>query len=187
MIAFHGSKKGGHWSGSMREPTADGDCRIAAPDHTGHGQLFLGDKNAIFFHMSSCQSMTDVNLPNTWRFFEDPVDSPHNGRRLHQATGFHGMMGIGPGYDADYLAFALAGQFESIKDAWMDTMYHPNMSNQKCPIAYAVGTGKNDCFDRIDNETYHTVFSDPAGTEEYCYYYFDGCHPVAAGVFTPPQ
>jgi len=174
--------------GLMRKLAADGkDCNITAPDAPGNGQLFLGDVEAEFFHMSSCNSMNDNNMPNTWRFFEDPVDSPGNGRRLHQATGFHGMMGIGSGYDVDYLLFSMSAQFASIKDAWMDTMYHPEMANVKCPVAYAVGTSKNNCFTRIDHESYHNVYSDPSAINYYCYYYYDKCDPASQGPFTPPE
>lgn len=188
MIGLHGGDSGKHWYGLMRKLAADGkDCHITAPDAPGNGQLFLGDMEAEFFHMSSCNSMNDNNMPNTWRFFEDPVDSPGNGRRLHQATGFHGMMGIGSGYDVDYLLFSMSAQFASIKDAWMDTMYHPEMANVKCPVAYAVGTSKNNCFTRIDHESYHNVYSDPSAINYYCYYYYDKCDPASQGPFTPPE
>jgi hypothetical protein len=189
MIGFHGGDTGKHWQGLMRKNggSSVNDCYIDAPDAPGNGELFLGDMDAEFFHMSSCNSMDDNNMPNVWRMFEDPVDSPVNGRRLHQATGFHGMMGIGSSYDIDYFLFGFAAQYASIKDAWMDTMYHPEMENVKCPVAYAVGTNKNNCFTRIDNETYKNVYSDPSSLGYYCYYYYDKCDPAAEFPFTPPE
>jgi len=189
MIGLHGASRQGRWRGTMLSNggPAINDCYIEAPDASGHGEFFVGDNDAEFLHLSSCQGMTDHDLPNKWRLFEDPVDSPKNGRRLHEATGFHGMMGIGPGYDSDYSMFAITAQFVSIKDAWMDTMHHPNMENQKCPVAYAIGTSTKDCFHRIDNETYKNVFSDPGPINTYCYYYYDKCDPAAGSPFTPPQ
>jgi hypothetical protein len=69
----------------------------------------------------------------------------------------------------------------------MDTMYHPEMENVKCPVAYAVGTSKNNCFNRIDSENYYNVLSDPSAINYYCYYYYDKCHPAEQGPFTPPE
>src|SRR5262249_32548834 len=115
MIGLHGSEVGHHWEGLMRKPGSDGSCHIDAPESPGDGAgLFLGDMDAMFFHFSSCHSMDDDDMPNKWRLFEDPMDSPGNGRRLHQADGFHGMMGIGSTYDPDYLVFAMAAQFATI-------------------------------------------------------------------------
>jgi hypothetical protein len=189
MIGLHGADTGTHWRGTLRKNggAAVNDCQIDAPDAPGNGELFLGDVDAEFLHLSSCNSMDDGNMPNVWRMFQDPVDSPVNGRRLHQATGFHGMMGIGDSYHADYALFAFSAQYGSIKDAWMDTMYHPEMENVKCPVAYAVGTSKNNCFTRIDNESYKNVYSDPSAINYYCYYFYDKCDPALEDPFTPPE
>jgi hypothetical protein len=48
----------------------------------------MGDNQTEFLHFSSCNSLDDDYMPTLWRLFEDP-DSALNGRRLHQATGFH--------------------------------------------------------------------------------------------------
>jgi hypothetical protein len=188
MLGLHGRDSGNHWAGALRRNggAAVNDCYIDAPE-SGSGELFFGDVDTEFLHLSSCNSLDDDNLPNAWRMLQDPVDSPKNGRRMHQVNGFHGMMGIGPGYYPDYTDFGILASVEPVKDAWQDTQYHPEMSNQKCPISYAVGNGKNDCFNRIQTESYANVGADPTAITYYCYYYFEGCDPAAEDTFTPPN
>lgn len=132
--------------------------------------------------------MDDDNLSNTWRMFVDPVDSPINGRRLHQANGFHGVMYIYSDWPQFYEDFADDAFDVSIKDSWMDN--HPLSSKggtDQCPISYAIGQSVNDCFNRIDNERYDNVFSDPAGASVYCYYYYRNCDPAGDGPFVDPN
>jgi len=197
MIFMHGSDSGNHWEGQLDVARTDGagrnDCRVEAPeaatDNGGGAELYVGDIDMEFLHFSSCNSMDDDNITNTWRLMRDPVDSPGNGRRLHQVTGFHGVMWIGPSLRSDYEDFADDAFEVSIKDAWMSNMYRDNMPNgvEQCPVAMAIGTDSTDCFNRIDNERYNNIFSDPSGNNTYCYYYFDGCDPAADGPFSDPN
>jgi Family of unknown function (DUF6345) len=187
MIGLHGGRSGRHWRGSLRRNGGPGvnDCNIDAPEGSS-GEFYMGNGEAVFVHLSSCHSMDDDSMLEVWRLFQDPQNPLARPDKLHVITGFHGMMGVGGTYGADYRDFAEAANTISIKDAWMDTMYHPEMSNVKCPVAYSVGTGPADCFARIDNSTYQSYGSDPESIAELCYYYYDGCDPASEGPFTPP-
>ena len=191
MLGMHGSDLNNHWRGSLRRNggASINDCFIDAAEGAATDELFAGDLDTEFLHFSSCNSMDDDNLPFTWHLFEDPVDSPKNGRRLHQATGFHGFMWIGGCCDDQYEDFAADAHTVSIKDAWMDNMYVTgiNGSATQCPVAYAVGANRTDCFYRIDNERYNNVFSDPSAIGYYCYYYYNGCDPDGETAFTDPN
>lgn len=192
MLGLHGGDSGNHWRGALRRNggASVNDCFIDASDGDGAAEeLRAGDVDTEFLHFSSCNSMDDDNLPFTWPLFQDAVDSPNNGRRLHQATGFHGFMWIGGCCDDQYEDFAADAFSVSIKDAWMDNMFVTgiNGSATQCPVAYAVGANRNDCFNRIDTERYNNVFSDPGSIGYYCYYYYAGCDPSGETAFVNPN
>ncbi len=191
IIGMHGSDSGNHWRGVLRRnggPTVN-DCRIDAPENWSGGEMRLGDYDLEFVHFSSCNSMDDDNLPHTYHMFGDADDTPENGRRLHQADGFHGIMWIGRCCDDQYEDFADDAHDVSIREAWMDNMYVTgiNGSATQCPVAYAVGRDRSDCFNRLDNERYNHVFSDPKDLGYYCYYYYDGCDPDGETAFVDPN
>jgi len=196
FIATHGFDSGGHWRGLMRfqGPTNDANCSIDAPE-AGSGELFLGDNDLEFLHLSSCNSMDDDNLGNTWRLFQDPVDSPQNGKRLHQANGFHGVMFIFCNWGFRYEDFAADAFAVSIKDAWMSNMYvasvsvdtdgdNVNETYEQCPVAYAVAPTFNECLSRIQNERYNLIMSDPASIGAVCAYFVNGCDPFGDAPFS---
>jgi hypothetical protein len=192
IIALHGADSGNHWRGSLRRNggASVNDCNIDGSESAvPGGELHAGDVDLEFLHLSSCFSMDDDNLPFTYFNFEDAVDSPVNGRRLHQLDGFHGIMYIGGCCDDQYEDFADDAFDVSIKEAWLDNMYVTgiNGSSTQCPVAYAVGRDRNDCFDRIDHERYNNVRSDPGAIGYYCYYYYDGCDPDGETPFTDPN
>ena len=175
MICLHGGDDGGYWRGSLRTNDGCDDCKIEARD-----ELRVGDVDLEFLHLSSCHSMDDNMVANAWRVFQDP-DSAYNGRRLHQLDGFNGCMWIGSSFISDYDDFADDAFDMSIKDAWMDNMYRTNINAEnytQCPIAYAVGTDSSDCFNRLENERYDNVYSDPGAIGYYCYYYYGNCDPA---------
>ncbi len=175
MICLHGGDDGGYWRGSLRTDDGCDNCKSEARD-----ELRVGDVDLEFLHLSSCHSMDDNMTANAWRVFQDP-DSAYNGRRLHQLDGFHGCMWIGSSFVDDYEDFADDAFDMSIKDAWMDNMYRTNINAEnytQCPIAYAVGTSSSDCFNRLDNERYDNVYSDPGNIAYYCYYYYVDCDPA---------
>ena len=199
MIFMHGSDKDNHWRGKLRfnGGAAVNDCRIDAPEAATEGgaggELYVGDRDMEFLHISSCKSMDDDNLSNTWRLMRDPVDSPNSGARLHQVDGFHGLMWIGSSFRPDYEDFAEDAFSTSIKNAWLDNMYRNNIEDkdgdkhEQCPVAYAIGTSKSDCFNRIDKERYNNIFSDPGPIGYYCYYYIKGCDPAGETTFKNPN
>lgn len=195
MIGTHGFDSGGHWRGLMRfQNTGDANCSIDAPE-AGSGELFLGDADLEFLHLSSCNSMDDDNLGNTWRFFQDPVDSPASGKRLHQANGFHGVMFIFCNWGFRYEGFAADAFAGSIKDAWLSNMYVASVSvdtdgdminetYEQCPVAYGVAPTFNECLTRLQNEQYDVVMTDPASIGAVCAYAFTGCDPFADNPFS---
>ncbi len=196
MIFMHGSDKDNHWRGKLRDKDAAevNHCYIDAPEAATEGgggaEMFLGDIDMEFMHFSSCNSMDDDNLTNAWRVFRDPADSPGNGRRLHQADGFHGFMWIGSSLRQDYEDFADDAFSVSIRESWMDNMYRVNMGDNnadQCPVAYAIGSNRSDCFNRLDNERYNNIFSDPSSNAHYCYYYYEGCDPDGDDPFVDPN
>ena len=187
MLGMHGGDSGNHWRGSLRRDggASVNDCRIDANESGGTDEMYLGDWDLEFLHLSSCNSMDDDNLSNTWRYFRDPFDSPGHGRRLHQADGFHGFMWIGGCCDDQYEDFAADAHTVSIRDAWIDNMYVTGINGYatQCPVAYAVGTTADDCLDRLRNERYNNVYSDPGSINYYCYTYYVGCDPDGEGPF----
>jgi len=186
MIFMHGFDAGEVWGGVLRRNTGPGaSCRVTFPDHSYNGDMRMGDVDLEFLHMSSSDSLDKDNLAYTWRVFQDPADSPSNGRRLHQLTGFHGFMWIGGCCDDQYEDFSSDAHTVPIRDAWMDNMYVTGINGNKnqCPVAYAVGTDLADCFARIDHERYNNAYSDPSSIGYYCYYYYAGCDPEGKGSF----
>lgn len=191
MLGLHGGDSGNHWIGALRRNggASVNDCFIDAPETPGGNEMRVGDIDTEFLHFSSCNSMDDDNLPFAYHMFQDIDDSPNNGRRLHQANGFHGLMWIGGCCDDQYEDFADDAHDVSIREAWMDHMFVTgiNGSSTQCPVAYGVGSNRNDCFNRLDNERYNNVFSDPSSIGYYCYYYYNGCTPAGETAFTDPN
>lgn len=188
MIFGHGADLGDHWGMVVRNQGAGNSCWIEQP---GAGDIanamYAGDYDLEFLAISSCFSMDDDNMPFTWHTFRDPVDTPVNGRRLHQLDGFHGIMWIGGCCDDQYGDFAEDAHWMSMKSAWMSNMYVTgiNGSATQCPVAYAVGANRTDCLLRLSFERYNLVFSDPSAIGYYCYSYYPGCDPSGEDPFTP--
>lgn len=190
MVFGHGADIGDHWGMVMRNPGVNGNCWI---EHPGAGdppfRMYAGDYDLEFLHISSCNSMDDDNLTQTWRAFRDPVDSPNNGRRLHQMDGFHGWMWIGSSLDNNYREFAEDAFWLSMKTAWLINHYETGINGwaDQCPVAYAVGQNSTDCFNRIGSERYNWIYSDPGPIGYYCYWYYNGCDPGGETPFVDPN
>ena len=191
MLAFHGADKGKHWAGLLQVPTG-GDCFIHAPEGASTDAFFVGDADLEFLHFSSCHSMDDDNLNESWRMFAD-VDSPKNGHRLHQADGFHGVMAISSGRADDYEDFADDAHSVPIADAWLDNLYdeditYNNGSNgDQCPVALSVGGNLGEALTRLVLERYTFVFPDPSGNHFIAYLFYDRCDPVGDSPFVDPN
>jgi hypothetical protein len=170
LLFWHGAESGDIYRGSMRIPnTSNGNsCRIQ------RDQMQLGDSDLEFLALSSCQSMDDNQWKSWWQAF--------NG--LHQVDGFHGLMWIGSGMVDDYEDFADDAFDDSIADAWLDNMYRPNISgsDDQCPVAYGVGNGSNDLWNRIGNERYNNIYSDPVTYTRWGAVFIGGCDPAAETV-----
>ncbi|HKV12630.1 MAG TPA: DUF6345 domain-containing protein [Thermoanaerobaculia bacterium] len=193
MIGLHGGDSGKHWRGSLRQdgtPSASADCRIDAAEASG-GEMFVGDTDLEYLHLSSCHSMDDDNLSNTRYWFQDPVDSPGNGQRLHMATGFHGIMWISSGRDDDYEDFGWGGHM-LLGSIWMDEMYDSGVNGEyeQCPVAYSVGPSLDNCVHRLTTEGYMnldpTLQADPTSINYWCVQYYDGCDPKNESPFSLP-
>ncbi|MBI2571817.1 MAG: hypothetical protein HYV63_32810 [Candidatus Schekmanbacteria bacterium] len=184
IIATHGGDKDGHWRGRMRS-NASGrtDCRVDAPDpNSGSDEdLFVGDSDLEFLHFSSCHSMDDDNIGNTYRYF---YDSSTSSSRLHQANGFHGVMWIYSWEADNYEEFADDAYSVAISSAWQDNQYDGSVYDwenweyvEQCPVSYAIGSTGDDCETRLLNEQYDWQYGDPE-VQYTCYSYFDGCDPT---------
>ena len=186
MVFGHGADAGDHWAMINRNKGADGSCWIRHPGAgSTTGRMLAGDYDLEFLHISSCNSGDDDNLSLLWTAFRDPVDTPNNQRRLHQANVFHGWMWIGSSLDSNYRNFARDAHFMSIRSAWLYNHHENNISGNmdQCPVSYAVGSNQADCFNRLHNERYNYVFSDPSAIGYYCYSYFAGCDPGGETTF----
>lgn len=195
MIATHGADSGDHWAGTMRQPW-NGHCAL---DGGGSSDdMWVGDYDLEFLHLSSCYSADDDNLGGIREAMYDTVDSPGNGRRLHQWNGFHGIMWIGGGFDNDYEDFADDAHSVSMGRAWVSNHYNDSVDcswadpfgwfgtcQEQCPIAYAIGTSGSDALNRLRNERYNNVFSDPSGSNVYAYRYIRGCDSTGETAFNP--
>lgn len=169
IIALHGFENGNDYGGRVRVNEAGGgNCNIM------RSEMELGDSDLEFLHLSSCQSMDDNQWTSWWQAFG----------RQHQVDGFHGLMWIGNGLINDYEDFADDAFDSSIADAWLDNMYVPNISgsDDQCPVAYAVGANSSDMWNRIGNERYDNVFSDPSSIGWWGVIYNSGCDPAAETV-----
>ena len=165
MIGLHGADSSGVWSGSVRvDEAGSGDCAIR------RDEMQLGDSDLEFLHLSSCNSMDANQWSSWWQAFS----------RVHQVDGFHGFMWIGSGLISNYSDFADDAFGGSISDAWLDNHYVPNVSgsDDQCPVAYAVGANEADATNRLFNERYDNVFSDPSSIGWWHVTYILGCDPA---------
>jgi hypothetical protein len=168
MIGLHGADSSGVWSGSMRVNEAgSGDCSLR------RDEMEIGDSDLEFLHLSSCNSMDSNQWADWWRAFN----------RAHQVDGFHGFMWIGNSLISNYSNFASDAFDDAISDAWLDDHYVPNVSgsDDQCPVAYAVGANQADATNRLFNERYDNVFSDPTSIGWWHVTYIAGCDPANEG------
>lgn len=169
LLFWHGSESGNIYRGSMRLPNPnDNACRLFQDD------MELGDSDLEFLVLSSCQSMDDNQWSRWWQSFDG----------LHQVDGFHGLMWISSGYVGDYEDFADDAFDDNIADAWLDNLYRPNISgsSDQCPVAYGVGNGSTDLWNRMNNERYNNVFSDPVTFTRWGATFIRGCDPASETV-----
>ena len=165
MIGLHGADSSGVWSGTVRvDEAGSGDCSIR------RDEMQIGDSDLEFLHLSSCNSMDDNQWASWWQAFS----------RQHQVDGFHGFMWIGSGLISNYSDFADDAFGGSISDSWLDNHYVPNVSgsDDQCPVAYAVGANEADATNRLFNERYDNVFSDPSSIGWWHVTYILGCDPA---------
>jgi hypothetical protein len=182
MVAFHGTNANtdGRWCGEVivDEP-GGGNC------WTYQGHMEFGDVDLEFLHLSSCTSMSSDDWHPKW-------SSSFKG--VHQIDGFHGIMYIYSDWPPKYRAFARDAFYMPIALAWLDNLYvyrciiksqDPITVQRKdqCPVARGVGVGANgqaDCWNRMYNESYINVLSDPNNPTWHGVIYINKCEAVNA-------
>lgn len=188
IIALHGADSGNHWRGSLRVKDSSNECKLDAAEGSNEDDLFVGDKDLEFLHLSSCHSMDDDNINFVHRSFQDP-SSASTGARLHQMNGFHGLMYISRFYPGDYRDFADDAHDVPIQAAWLDNMYkwYVGGGDEQCPVSYSVGTSKADALNRLQTERYTNILSDPGGASAWAYSFYEGCDPTDESPFDDPN
>lgn len=170
LLFWHGSEDGDVYRGKMRVNEAgDGDCRLR------EDEMDLGDSDLEFLTLSSCQSLDDNQWKQWWKSFKG----------LHQLDGFHGLMWISSGRADDYEDFAEDAFDGPMADAWLDNLYDTGIGDDnvdQCPVAYGVGNGRTDLWNRMDNERYDNIFSDPTTHTRWGATFIIGCLPAAETV-----
>lgn len=195
MIATHGADSSDHWAGTMRDDWS-GHCVLDGGGSSD--EMWTGDYDAEFLHLSSCFSADDDNLSGIRHAMYDPIDTPNNGRRAHQWDGFHGIMWIGGSFDGDYEDFADDAHSISMGSAWVNNHYDSTVDcawwdpfgwggtcQEQCPVAYSIGSSQADALTRLNNERYNNVYSDPAGHSAWAYRYITSCDSVGETAFNP--
>jgi hypothetical protein len=188
LLALHGGDKDNHWRGKLRVLDSNNECRLDAAEGTAIDDLFVGDQDLEFLHLSSCNSMNDNNINFTARSFQN-ASSATSGSRLHQMNGFHGLMYIGPSYIDDYRDFAEEAHDVPLHIAWLDTMYRSNVGDgdEQCPVSFAIGSTRLDALNRLKTERYSHILSEPGGANAWAYSFFEGCDPTALEAFNDPN
>lgn len=175
MIALHGGNSNEatkfRWVGIVRVDQF-GDDGSLNNCGTFQGHMEFGDFDAEFIHLSSCNSMDKGDWYPDWA---------SSFKKVHQIDGFHGIMWISTGYNDEYKDFADDGFDMGIAFSWVENLYKYRKSNESmCPVAMAVGVGNNgqsSCWNRLNNEQYNSVFSDPTNPTYYGVIYIQGCNP----------
>ncbi|MGH1539487.1 MAG: hypothetical protein ACRBHB_03610 [Arenicella sp.] len=195
MLATHGSDSGDHWAGTMRDDWS-GHCVLDGGGSSD--EMWVGDFDAEFIHLSSCYSADDDNLSGIRNAMYDPVDTPNNNRRAHQWDGFHGIMWIGGSFDDDYEDFADDAHSIAMSSSWVNNHYDSTVDcaaydpfnwfgtcQEQCPVAYSIGASEADALNRLNYERYNNVYSDPSGHSAWAYRYVVGCDSVGETSFNP--
>lgn len=170
LVFTHGTDIDGYWGGLLN--TYDGNnCFIAL------NEMYLGDTDTEFLHLSSCFSLDRDDISRARRVFRDPNDAANG--RLHQLTGFHGVMWIGEGWIGAYEDFADDAFEGSLAYAWVDNLYESDVKNgwDSCPVGMAVARTAGECLTRLTFERYNNIFSDPDATTKWCAVAVEGCDP----------
>lgn len=195
VIALHGSDSGDHWAGTMRAPWK-GHCALDGGGSSD--EMWMGDMDAEFIHLSSCFSADDDNLNGIREAMYDPIDTPVNGGRAHQWDGFHGVMWIGGGFDGNYSDFADDAHSIAMARSWVNNLYDDTVDcawgdpfnwfgtcQEQCPVAYSIGSTESDALSRLNNERYNNVYSDPTNKNWYAYRYIVACDSTGETAFSP--
>lgn len=165
LVGWHGGDSSGVYQGSMRVNEAgDGNCTLARTE------MALGNSDLEFLHLLSCHSMDD----NMWSGWRSAFDG------LHQMGGFHGNAWASSSRVNDYEDFADDAFSDTLADAWLDNLYDTGVGDDnvdQCPVAYGVGSSEDNVWDRMADENYEDVWSDPT-PNWWGAIFFEGCNPA---------
>lgn len=184
MIALHGGNSSSdsdrRWVGQVvRDEAGSGNCG------SFQGHMEFGDGDLEFLHLSSCVSMDHENWHPHWS---------ESFKRLHQINGFHGIMYIhgDTAWLNRYRDFSDDSFDIPIALAWLDNHYRYKCATyegtsityrkDQCPVSRGVGVGSDgqqSCWNRMYNEEYDNVFSDPANPTWHGVMWLQGCNPSA--------
>jgi Family of unknown function (DUF6345) len=170
ILFWHGSEDGDVYKGSMRvDESGGGDCKVR------EDEMDLGDQDLEFLVLSSCHGLDDNQWKQWWKSFKG----------LHQLDSFHGLMWISSGRVDDYEDFAEDAFDGPMSDAWLDNLYDTDIGDDnvdQCPVAYGVGNGSTDLWDRIDHERYDNIKTDPTTFTRWGATFIIGCNPAGESV-----
>jgi hypothetical protein len=170
ILFWHGSEDGDVYKGSMRvNESGGGDCKVR------EDEMDLGDQDLEFLVLSSCHGLDDNQWKQWWKSFKG----------LHQLDSFHGLMWISSGRVDDYEDFAEDAFDGPMSDAWLDNLYDTDIGDDnvdQCPVAYGVGAGSTDLWDRIDHERYDNIKTDPTTFTRWGATFIVGCNPASETV-----
>lgn len=88
-------------------------------------------------------------------------------------------MWIGPSLVSDYKNFAEDAFDMSISLAWLENMYRDDINGtiQQCPVAYGVGSDRDDSWNRLLSEQYDNILNDPPNKNYVSVLYICNCDP----------
>ena len=95
--------------------------------------------------------------------------------------GFHGFMWIGSGLISNYSRLRrrrLRRVRSRTPGSTTTTCRTSPARDDQCPVAYAVGANEADATNRLFNERYDNVFSDPSSIGWWHVTYILGCDPA---------
>lgn len=180
MIGLHGynANSNNRWLGGVRiNEAGTGNC-FAAQVH-----MELGDRDAEFLHISSCVSMDVEDWHPEWS---------SSFRGIHQINAFNGIMYIfcSGDYPARHRDFADDSFYMPIALAWLDNMYdiRDGIFTDQCPVSRGVGVGGDgqaNCWNRMYQERYTNVLSDPTNPTWHGVIYAAPCVPQAGSPLFP--
>jgi len=174
LVGMHGGEQsnfGNDYFGAVR---SDNACGTACNCTTAQQHMRFGDLDLEFLHFSSCFSM-DWADRDEWELSFDGV---------HQINGFHGIMWISTSYNGRYSGFSDDAFNISICESWVDNQYNGGFwtgGHDHCPVSRVAGNSSAEINDRLWEEEYDRVYSEPNSPSHFGTMWIGGCDPKEKG------